>query len=78
MKRSKLVLASVLAAVAVGAGFFAVSVTAAPPTMIETTYFSDATHSTQVGYRIRLCTGRTVTSGKVTSFTEVSSESCYR
>ena len=27
--------------------------------MIETTYFSDASHTTEVGYRVRLCTGRT-------------------
>ncbi len=77
MKRSKIALLSVLSAAAIGAGFFAINVTAAPPLMIETTYFSDASHTTEVGYRVRLCTGRTVTSGKVTSFTEVTSEPCY-
>ncbi|MBC3879980.1 hypothetical protein H8K35_06415 [Undibacterium sp. LX40W] len=77
MKRSKIALFAVSTALAIGAAFTAVSVTAAPPSMIETTYFSDATLSTQVGYRIRTCSGRTITNGTVTAYKQVSQEPCW-
>jgi hypothetical protein len=77
MKRSKIALFTVSTALAIGAAFTAFTVTAAPPTMIETTYFSDASMSTQVGYRVRTCSGRTITSGTVTAFKEVTAEPCW-
>lgn len=76
MKQSKKVLAGLLSAAALITGFYAATVTAAPPKMIETIYYNDANHTTEVGYRVRLCSGRTVTSGTVTPYTEVSSEPC--
>ena len=77
MNRSKIALYAASAAIAIGAGFAAVSVTAAPPTMIETTYYSDATLTNPVGYRFRACNGRTTTRGTVTPYKEVTAEPCW-
>ena len=77
MKRSKITLFAVSTALAIGAAFTTLSVTAAPPSLIETTYYSDASLSTEVGYRIRTCSGRTFTSGTVTAYKQVSLEPCW-
>ncbi len=76
MKRSKIVLVFALALGMLGLGAVSYTVTAAPPSMVETTYYSDAAHSNEVGFRIRMCSGRTITHGTVTIYKEVSSEPC--
>lgn len=77
MKLSKKMMLSFAAITAVGATVFSLSTTAAPSYMTETTYFNDAAHTSEVGYRFRACNGRTFTSGTVTIYKEVSSEPCF-
>lgn len=77
MKLTKKLFFAVSTAVALAAGAYSMSTTAAPTYMVETTYFSNAAHTNEVGYRIRACNGRTYTSGTVTVYKEVSSEPCY-
>ncbi|MBI3713531.1 MAG: hypothetical protein HY253_11310 [Burkholderiales bacterium] len=76
MKRTKAIALALSAVAAISAGAYSMSTTAAPTYMTETTYFSNAAHTTEVGYRIRACNGRTFTSGTVTIYKEVSSEPC--
>ncbi len=77
MKITKKIFFAVSTAVALAAGAYSMSTTAAPTYMVETTYYSNAAHTTEVGYRIRACNGRTFTSGTVTVYKEVSSEPCF-
>ena len=75
MKKSKLLLVFGLAA-AISAMTASMSVTAAPRTMVETTYYSDAGMTNEVGFKIRLCSGRTISRGTVTGYFDVSTEPC--
>lgn len=77
MKRTKALALAISAAAALTVGAYSMTTTAAPSYMIETTYYSDATLSNQVGFRVRACNGRTYTSGTVTVYKEVSAEPCF-
>lgn len=76
MKFTKKLFFAVSTAVALAAGAYSMSTTAAPSYMTETIYYSNAAKTTEVGYRFRNCTGRITTYGTITIYKEVISEPC--
>ena len=54
-----------------------VDVHALPKNGIETTFYSDASLSTEVGFRLLTCDGRVVRKGKVTKFATRTVTKCH-
>lgn len=64
--------------VAAVAGFFvAGEALALPSNEVETTYYSDATYSTQIGYRILFCNGSRYQEGTTSIYKQVYSTPCW-
>ena len=76
MKRTKAIVLALSAVAAISAGVYSMTTTAAPSYMTETTYYSNAAKTNEVGYRFRNCNGRVTTYGTVTIYKEVIAEPC--
>lgn len=50
---------------------------ALPPNEVETYYYSDATYSQQVGWKILLCNGSRYQEGTTSSYAQYYSTPCY-
>ncbi len=76
MKLSRKVLLSTIAAGTIAATLFSTPALALLGYLTETTYYSDATKTTEVGYSITTCSGKKYTQGTVTTYKDVSREPC--
>ncbi|HEX2164687.1 MAG TPA: hypothetical protein VHM02_12120, partial [Thermoanaerobaculia bacterium] len=54
---------------AAAAGFFAGEAQALPPNEVETYFYSDATYSVEIGWRLLLCNGQRYSSGSTSVYT---------
>lgn len=76
MKRTKAIALALSTVAAISASVYSMSTTAALSYMVETTYYSDAAHTNEVGFRFRNCNGKTTTSGTVTIYKDIQREPC--
>lgn len=72
----KKISAPMIAVVSVGMLSVAASALAARASMLDYTYYSDATHSTYVGEKIYMCNNTVYQQGQVTQYYELETMSC--
>lgn len=75
-RRATLVLVALALVLVAGTSFFASNAGAAGE-HVETTYFSDASHTSIIGFRMKTCSGHLSRFGSVSRFHETYSQPCF-
>ena len=76
MSIKKTVSVALSVAVVAGASFFS-NLSTAAGYMVEWTYYSDASHTVDVGWKLRTCNGKIYKGGTQTAYYDVFSEPCW-